>query len=105
MNSDSKYHYHYSCIKRVSDAVALQKIGKQYKTWQKQKDPKKDIVSLVSDYPYVTGIENLETLKKSEIVCYGDYPNPDKKNCKNCQFENDCILTTKIKKLTEKVEL
>ena len=77
----SPYHYHYSCIKKINDKTAIEKIKKQHDTKSKK------ITVLKADYPYVSGISNLEKLDKSEIICYGKYDTQkDRKNCESCDF-------------------
>ena len=98
---DGKYHFHYSCIIKRKDSVALKNVKYQFKRWDKSK--KIEINALVTDYPYVSGLYDLENLEKNEIVCYGKYNDDklDRKNCKACKFMNDCIRDTKLTKISE----
>lgn len=97
----SAYHYHYSCILKIRDSVALEKIKKQNKSKTKW-----GITVLKTDYPYVSGIANLEKLDKSEIVCYGKYDiQKDRKNCELCDFKNKCQIYTNLMNFAKKGNL
>jgi len=97
---DSEYHYHYSCIRKIQDSVALNKIQNQASSGRQS-----GITVLKTDYPYVSGIDVLEKLDRHDIVCYGKYPNPDIKNCEKCNFREDCEKLTKTTSMLDSVPL
>lgn len=97
---DSEYHYHYSCIRQVQDEVALNKIEVQQSS-----DSRWGITVLKTDYPYVSGIDVLEELDRHDIVCYGNFPNPDPKNCDACNFKSECEKLTKTLSMIDSVPL
>ena len=65
INFKSKYHYHYSCIKNIKDHLALKIVNDQHTSWKRNKI---EINGLVTNYPAVRGIKNLEQLQKNEII-------------------------------------
>ena len=86
-----------SCIKKINDKTAIKKIKKQHDTKSKK------ITVLKADYPYVSGISNLEKLDKSEIICYGKYyTQKDRKNCESCDFVEKCKQYTELINICKK---
>jgi len=99
----SNYHYHYSCIRAIKDSKALEKIQNQTKA--DREGGRWGITVLKTDYPYVSGIDVLEKLDRHDIVCYGNFPNPDPKNCDACKFKSDCEKLTKTLSMIDSVPL
>ncbi len=105
-----KYHYHYSCIKELKDPVALNKINEAWTQFNNdiQKnidrfniDSKMKRISIVSNYPYISGVEVLEMYNNEDkMICFSKYDTVnDKRNClkNNCKFSEKCCMMTKYK--------
>ncbi|NWK06705.1 hypothetical protein HX827_05185 [Marine Group I thaumarchaeote] len=102
----SKYHYHYSCVKKA-EKQAQEKIKKEYadinakKPNGEKKYKKTEVTVLKTDYPYL-GVSAFDKLTKDEIVCFGQYDmmqKKDPKNCDMCNFRKDCRKITSLDKI------
>jgi len=108
---DTEYHFHYSCILKQKDDVALSLIrsradrfeAKMKETSRREAEESCPVRVLKMNYPYVEGLETYEKLvPRDEIVCYGKYPN--KNNCTFCNFTEQCKKLTAVEKALKDVE-
>ncbi|MDD5313187.1 MAG: hypothetical protein PHO26_09160 [Dehalococcoidia bacterium] len=96
----SDYHYHYSCILKNNDEIALQDIDYQKKRFHKklgniESVPRRSWINcLKTNYPHFDGFAGLQNYSRDNLACYGKYAG--NRNCPLCSFTTDCQRISKI---------
>jgi hypothetical protein len=108
---DFEFHYHYSCILREKDSVAINEITKQKNRWESHL---KKVVSvancsrrmqincLKTNYPYFAGLDGLINYNRENLSCYTKYLNND--NCTRCKINMDCKRLSILYPLIDEIQ-
>ena len=101
------YHYHYACILRSQDTIALNEIERQKSRWENHLNNRGGAINnttrsmtincLKTNYPYFGGISNLANYSKGSMKCYSQFLN--NKNCVLCIHKGDCETLSKLKRI------
>jgi hypothetical protein len=107
------YHYHYSCILRSQDTIALNEIERQRSRWVAHLNSRGGSITnitrsmtincLKTNYPYFGGIGNLANYSKKSMRCYSQFLN--NKNCVVCNLKVDCEKLSKLKRIIDTPEV
>lgn len=108
---DSSYHYHYSCILKTKDKVAMDEITRQVKRWEdhlasrgsvENTSRQMTINCLKTNYPYFSGLDGLAHYNPHNLNCYSKYLKS--KNCDKCEFKQDCRRLSLIVPIIDAIE-
>ena len=108
---DSDYHYHYLCVLKTKDAVAMAEIARQKKRWEDHLEKRDTLANtsrqmtincLKTNYPYLNGLNGLQNYSRENLICYSKYLQD--KNCEICSFKADCRRLSIIMPLVDAIE-
>lgn len=107
-----EFHYHYSCILKSKDTMALNEIKRQKKRWEAhlkkvgsidENSRRLTINCLKTNYPYFDGLDGLKNYNQDNLICYSKYLNND--NCPQCPFEAECKKLSILYPLIDEIEI